>query len=130
MHAGNITGDASFPALTTSIANMFDGCGFSRIYAPALTTINKTYMFANCNNLTELTIGYKVVNGAFNCTGLFNNYHRSDLTVIVGDNSAEAEVEDNITKWGCQPGSTITFYCRNGTRIDKTTGAWTHPVTF
>lgn len=101
MHAGNITGDANFPALTTSIANMFDGCGFSRIYAPALTTINKTYMFANCNNLTELTIGYKVVNGAFNCTGLFDGYARQDLTVIVADGSAENFVEAKKAIWGC-----------------------------
>lgn len=101
MHAKNITGDASFPLLTTPVANMFDGCGFSRISAPALTAINKTYMFANCNNLTELTIGYKVANGAFNYTGLFDGYARQDLTVIVADGSAENFVETNKAKWGC-----------------------------
>ena len=80
---------------------MFDGCGFSRIYAPALTAINKTYMFANCTNLVELTIGYKVASGAFNCTGLFDGYARQDLSVIVADGSAENFVETNKAKWGC-----------------------------
>ena len=101
MHAGNIMGDASFPSLTTPIAILFDGCGFSRIYAPALTAINKTYMFANCTNLVELTIGYKVASGAFNCTGLFDGYARQDLSVIVADGSAENFVETNKAKWGC-----------------------------
>lgn len=58
-------------------------------------------MFANCNNLTELTIGYKVASGAFNCTGLFDGYARQDLTVIVANGSAENFVETNKAKWGC-----------------------------
>ena len=58
-------------------------------------------MFANCNNLTELTIGYKVASGAFNCNGLFDGYERDNLSVTVADGSAENFVEANKTKWGC-----------------------------